>query len=282
MANTVLGEARPGSVRLRSSGGMPILEEDYHFTVRSDNKLNSRLNIITTAGLPVVGSTVSAFGYTVCKSKSATRDPKSPLIWDVVCTFSSEVDEKQNNQDPRTDPETWIPLYETKFERIQENVTTDLAGVAIANSAGQPFENGMTVTRKLTVWEFFQIEAATITDEQIADRSEVVNNATFKGRPAWTLKLDVLSSVVGFYYGARRRLTQYQIVINKKNWKQKRLDVGTVYLDGGSHKPYLDNEGNVILGGLNGSGAKVSAGSPPTVREFENMEAINFSAFLRV
>jgi hypothetical protein len=68
---------------------------------------------------------------------------------------------------------------------------------------------------------------------------------------------------------------------NAENWKQKRLDVGTVYLNTDVHKPYLDAEGNVILGGLNGSGAKVAPGSEPAVLEFEMYPEISFS-FLRV
>ena len=91
MANVVLGEKRDGEARIRSSGGIPTLEETYSFIVEADDKNNSRINILSTPGLPIVGVTRSAFGFTVCKTKSAVRREEKPTLWDVTCEFSSEV-----------------------------------------------------------------------------------------------------------------------------------------------------------------------------------------------
>tara|TARA_R110000868_G_C10791251_1_gene756319 strand:- start:774 stop:1049 length:276 start_codon:yes stop_codon:yes gene_type:complete len=90
-----------------------------------------------------------------------------------------------------------------------------------------------------------------------------------------------MSSVIGYYYGAARRLTKYALRYNSKTWLHKRLDVGTVYLSAGEHLPYLDAAGNVMLGGLDGAGAKVIAGDPPAVLEFDLYEAVAFADFLR-
>jgi hypothetical protein len=282
LANEIIGEKREGQAAIRSAGGMPVLDETYHFLVKADNKNNSRINILSTPGLPIVGVTMSAFGISVCKGKTAVRRDDQSLYWDVTCEFSSEVEERQSNQNPGSNPETWVPIYETKFERLQEVVTKDKDGTAIANSAGQPFESGLTISRFIPVWEFFQIEPATVSDETIIDRNETVNSTSFKGRAAKTLLLTVNSSVIGFYYGQRRRLTQYSIKYNSRKWTNKRLDLGTVFLNSGVHKPYEDSEGNVILGGLNGSGAKVTVGSPPAVLEFDMFSEISFSSFLRI
>lgn len=284
MANTVIGEKREGDIRIRSSGGVAVVDETYVFLVESDNITNSRINVSQTAGLPVVNQSVSSYGLTVCRSKVAVRDTGNPRLWHVTCEFSSEVQENQGGgSDLSSDPNTWVPVYETKFERLQEVVTKDWAGNAIANSTGQPYPTGLTIGRFIPVWEFYQFEAASVTDEQIIARNEKVNNATFKGRAAHTLLLTVMSSVIGYYYGAARRLTQYSIKYNDRNWKHKRLDIGPTYLDTGVRKPYYDNDTdqNIIHGPLNGSGAKVaSIGDPPAVNEFEMYEAISFS-FLR-
>jgi hypothetical protein len=224
--------------------------------------------------------TVSSFGYSVCKSKTAVRREDQPDLWDVTCEFSSKVDESQSSQDPSTDPAQWVPIYETKFERISENVSKDIDGTAVANSAGQPFETGIILSRFIPVWEFFQFESATVSDETIIGRNEKLNNSTFRGRAQKTLLLTVMSSVVGFYYGQRRRLTQYQLKYNERTWRHKRLDVGTVYKSGADLRSYTDKDGNVILGGLDGSGAKVAVGTAPSVLEFDIYESISFS-FLR-
>ena len=271
---------REGQCGIRSSKGMPILDETYSFIVVCTNKDEEYTSVLNATGLPYVGVTVSPSGYGVCKTKNATRRTDNPFYWDVTSTFSSEVEERSDNQDPSTDPTTWVPIYETKFERLQEIVTKDLSDVAIANSAGQPFPVGLTIGRYIPVWEFFQLEAS-VSDETIIDRNEKINLNIFKGRDPETLLLTVMSSVVGFYYGQRRRLTQYSLKYNDRKWTHKRLDVGTIYLLSGAQKAYTDSDGKVINGGLDGAGAKVAVGDPPFVLEFDQFEKISFS-FLRV
>ena len=282
MANTVRGQKRVGQMRITNSGGIPKLEETYEFLVDAESKNTSQLLVSITPGLPIVCVTQSAFGLTICRSKTVTRDPEIATLWHAVCDFSSEVEEGQNNQDPETNPVEWLPIYETKFERVPVVVTKDFADAAIANSAGQPFPNGLTITRKLPMWEFFQFEPATVTDEQVIARSEVTNSAVFRGRAIDTLLCTVMSSSIGFYYGVRLRFTRYSILYDRANWKHKRLDVGPSFLAAGKLEPYLDNNGNRIEGGLNGSGAKVAVGDPPAIREFVMYDSVDFSTFLRV
>jgi len=281
MANVVLGEKREGDISIRSSGGIPVIDETYVFLVESDSKTNSRFVISQTSGLPVVGVTVSSFGLTVCKSKVAVRREDNPLLWDVTCTFSSEVEEGQGNQETEEDPTEWTPIYETKFERRQVVVTVDKDGDPVATSAGTPFTNGMTTSRFLPVWEFFQFEPATVSDETVIGRNEVVNTSTFRGRAAKTLLCTVLSSQIGFYYGLPLRFTRYRLVYDKYNWRHKRLDADTWYIAAGVRTPYVDSAGNVILGPLNGSGGQVSVGSPPAVLSFDMYEDVDFNSFLR-
>ena len=259
-----------------------MLVETYHHAVHADSTTADRLAILATPGVPIPGTTVSAWGGAICKSVSAVRRPDQVRYWDITSEFSSDVDERQNSYNPRTDPVAWVPVYETKFERLQEIVTKDQSDVAVANSAGQPFENGIIRGRFIPIWEFFQFEAASVSDETVIQRNEVVNDASFKGRAANTLLCTVMSSVIGYYYGASRRLTRYSLRYNSQTWKHKRLDVGTVYLDDGEHKPYLDSAGNVMLGGLNGSGAKVTPGTAPAVLEFDLFPEVDFSSFLRI
>lgn len=280
MTTSLRGQARAtGQCSIRSRNGVPVLDETYEYWVVSNNISDTHVNVYATTGLPTVGVTASPSGTGICNSKSCSRDATNQFLWKVICTFSTEVDERQSSYDPGTDPTAWVPVYETKFERLQESVNTDRNGVAIANSAGQMFPTGMTISRFIPVWTIFQFEASTVTDEQIIDRNETVNNGTFRGRAANTLLLTVDSSVIGYYYGARRRLTSYTIRYNRKNWKHKRLDVGEAYLQAGVLKPYTI-EGRLVMGNLNGSGGKAADGVAPSIREFDQYPAISFS-FLR-
>lgn len=280
---TLLDEKRHGGARVRSRRGIPVLEESWEFLVLADHERQTRTDILLTDGLPFPGYTTSSGGFTVCVSTDAKRRSDSVLYWDVSATFSSEVEENQSgpNGDPRTDPVSWVPVYETKFERYTEVVTKDFSGNSIANSAGQPFEYGLSITRHIPIWEFFQFESGNVTDEQIIARSETVNSGIFKGRAAKTLLCIVLSSVVGFYYGQRRRLTHYQLKYNSKKWTHKRLDVGTQYLDGAALKDFKSEDGTIMLGSLDGTGGKQTAGTAPAVLEFDQYDTSSFS-FLRI
>lgn len=286
MSATIVGNSakREGACSIRSAKGIPILDQTYYFLVVCTAKDEPYTSVINASGLPTVGETLTADGYAICKAKSATRRTDNAFYWDVQCDFSSEVDESSSGSTTPTpsDPTTWVPVYETKHEKIQEIVTEDLDGTAVANSAGQPFPQGLVVTRRIPVWEFYQIEPP-ISDEEIIDRSEVINEGVFRGREEETCLLTVLSSTVGYYYGARRRLTQYSLKYNFKKWTHKRLDIGTIYLSGTDRMPYLDDgtPPRVINGGLDGSGAKVTAGDPPFVLEFDIIRKIPFT-FLRV
>lgn len=285
---TLIGfsEAREGSGRIRSRGGRPIYEETYTFVIEADYKTQTRDVILTTTpGLPQVGVSTSAGGFAACVGVSIERDKDNALIWRGTAEFSSEVEEGSGvtggSGVPIDPPDAWIPVYETKFERYQEDVTKDLAGATIANSAGVPFETGITITRHIPVWEFYQFEPATVSDETIIARSETVNNATFKGRAAKTLLCIVLSSVVGLFYGQRRRLTQYQLKYNSRDWRHKRKDVGTQYKSGTTLLDYTSSDGSIMLGSLNGSGGKQPVGTAPAVLNFDQYATSTFD-FLRI
>jgi hypothetical protein len=279
---TLRGEKSEGQGGIRSSGGIPILDEVYNYLVEMADVTADRIDALSVSGVPKPGITKSAYGYGVCKTVNAVRRENQRRFWDISAVFSSEVEERQSVQSVSGNPTEWVPIYETKFERLQEHATKDQGGIAIANSAGQPFENGIIRARYIPIWEFFQFEAASVTDENVIQRNETVNDAVFKGRAEKTLLCTVMSSVIGYYYGDRRRLTKYALKYNSATWVHKRLDVGTVYLEGGEHVPYLDSEGNVMLGALDGSGAKVTPGQPPAVLEFNMFPTSTFASFLRL
>lgn len=281
MSGTVLGERREGDIRITGTGGLPKVEETFSYQVLMDSKTATRLEAATIAGLPITNVTRSSGGYTVCKTKSARRNETNPRLWEITCTFSSEVEEGSEEQDPETNPTEWVPVWTSKRERLVENQAEDVNGDPIANSAGQPFAGGVAIPRTIPVWEFWQFEPATVTDIQIADRCETVNNATFKGFAAKTLLLSVNDSSVGFYYGQRLRLTQYSLKHNKKDWRFRAQDRGTAFLNGGNLEPYTDEEGNVINGPLDGAGGKQAAGTGPATLNFDIYDDIDFSGFLR-
>ncbi len=264
MTHQLVGEAREGGFSVRSSSGVPVLEETYVFRVKANSKNASRLSVSSTPGLPIVNQSLSAFGLCTCRSKDAQRDPINPIYWDVTCEFSSEVEENQDKKEGTefgVSPVEWIPIYETRFERLQEIVNVDASGTPIVNSKNEMFPDGISRGRFIPIWSFFQFEPATVTDEQIIDRNEVVNSAAFRGKAIKTLLCTIVKSNIGFYYGQKLRFTHYELRYNVRTWQHKRLDMGS---DG---KP------------LNGTGG--AATGAPAVLSFDQFPTSNFS-FLRL
>lgn len=265
MSSSILKNStkREGSARIRSKGGLPVYECTYSYIVVCSAVDEPYDDVLATTGLPTVGITAEPTGFAVCTSKVGTRRPDNPKYWDIACEFSSEIeDDNGSNGDPTSDPETWVPIYETKYERIQETLNKDYAGNIVKNSKGLLFPDGITLTRFIPIWEFYQIEASSVTDATILARNESVNSATFAGCAAKTLLCCVLSSTIGRYYGTLRRLTKYQLKYNIRDWRQKRIDQmpdGTL---------------------LDGSGAILASGGTPTLLNFDIYPSISFS-FIR-
>lgn len=277
---TLAGSKRSGDIRISTNNGIIRLEETWHYLVLASYKTEPRIDVASAPGLPTVGVTTSSGGLTVCKSLSGSQRETNPLYWDFVGNFSSEVEENTQNPD-QSDPTTWTPVYETRFERVQKPVMEDINGDAIANSAGKAFEEGVILSRYIPVWTLTQFEAASVDDETIIERNEKINSVEFRGRAAETLLLTVASSVLGFYYGQPRRLTTYELRYDAEKWTEKRQDVGPYYISGGNKEPYLDNSDNVIWGSLDGSGGQAASNGKPAVLEFDIYSQTDFNSFLR-
>lgn len=273
-------------MRLRATNGKLVYESDYTYLVRADSAQQNRIQIILTPGLPIPLVTVR--DAAVCKSVDAARDEKNATLWNVKATFSSEIEEgTQQAAGPGSepdDPTTWIPIRELQYERISEPQWQDRSYIPITNSAGQAFETAVIFTRFIPIWEFWQFDPLSVTDEIQIERNELVNEATYKGRDPDTLLLILGKSTVGFYYGHRIRLTQYFLKYNVKTWKLFIPDVGVEYLDSaGALKAFTDDDDppHRILGNLDGAGGKVPSGDPPFMLEFDQYTPSDFS-FLKI
>lgn len=285
---TLLGETRESTGRLLTQNGQPIYEETRNYIVQADYVGQSRYEILNqTPGLPRLGQFTS--GFATCKSVDATRRTEQGLIFDCVAEFSSEVQEGQEGSDERPEqPDTWIPIYELKKERISEQFTKDVDDKRFANSLGDPFEGGISIGRFIPIYDFYQFESASISDDTMLKRNETTNKTAFRGAEPDTLLMYV-ESVVGRYYGKRLRLNHYTLKYNKENWLLKVADKGSRYLDPGPparFKPFVVEDEDLgisvpYIGALDGSGDANPGGEPVVLIEFRQFQQIEFNQFLR-
>jgi hypothetical protein len=285
MATTLKGEERGRRGRLEKTQDGHVYTETRTYVVTSNIRNESPYTVVATAGLPLVHMSILAGTNARCKSLTPEQDKKTPHVWKVVAEFSTEkIDQKENPSDPTNpDPTQWIPVYKGVIETYPEVMYFDRSGARYVNSAGDRFPEPLVKQRPIIVYEFSQYEAPSITDKQIADRVYCVNNATFKGFPAWSLLLSAKSFERGYFYGYEAVKIDYRIAYKKgypvggtpQGWKDVPLDVGYSYLDSSGKKlnsPYLVS--------LNSDGTKRADGATPDAKIFEGPDPISFS-FLR-
>lgn len=274
-------EGRQGSVSIVRNNGRNTVRNKFHYDVLADSADQSRDVIVQTAGLPTVGLTIHPI-YGFCIGLNAVRDVNRVDLWHLEFEYSTEAEEGGQQVG---DPTVWVPVAEIQFEVFDEVVRKDKSGTPklFVNSAHSPFEVGLTIPKTITRRDFFQFEPASTTLSTLEDRNNKVNSGTYLGRAAKTLLLQIRSAKYGFYYGQQCWLVDYSMKYNPDTWTLKMLDVGYSYLSGGNRKPYYDDDGQtIILGALNGSGAKVATQSTdPSELSFERYETLDFSTFLR-
>jgi len=280
MAITLLGQKRDGQASVRKNGKRLVYEESYSYIVQTDDVNTTRYQVLSSSAVPKVNVTIGGGGFSVCNSVEANRRDQNPLIWDVQATFSSDIEEDTSGADESQSgvPTAWTPIAELGFETFTEVSFTDANGDPFDNSANYVFPNGIPLTRTLIKYDFEQFEATSTDIDEIADRNETVNSATFQGRAAKTLRLQVRKASIGYYYGYRVWRVAYSMTYKPDTWQFKVADIGPWYLDGSDRKDFVSADGSRIIGNLNGSGASATTAS---ILEFDKYEAISFD-FLRV
>lgn len=310
MAISIIGERRGGSGGIRLSGKNIEFVETRIYLIDGGDKNQTRIDILSTSGLPIVGTTVLSTGA-ICSSKQAERLEINPRYWEVTCEFATSVNDQSQSDpnNPNPDPTTWVPIYKISYENDQEPRIkwVDAAGKShpLVNSASQAFSSPLMKLRKIGVFRFYQYESDSLSEQTIMDRAGKVNAGSFKGFPKWSLLLDVIDSERGYYngYPARKvdyelrykkgwapstwykpsvagRVTSFALSTDYSGWAEMVLDTGIVKIDTGKIVTAFDDNGNRMEVGLNGSGAAVPVTEYPAVLGFPP-ETINFNSFLR-
>lgn len=311
MATTLIGEKRIGSGGIRLNGQAIEFVETYMYIVDGGSSSETRNNVLSTTGLPIVGTSTLASGA-VCISKQAERSDVNPRWWEVTCEYASQ-NNNQSQQDPNNpsqDPTTWIPVYKIDYETDQVAVTK-FYGVSnathpIVNSAAQVFSTPLVKNQLIAVYRFSQFESDSLSEKTIMDRNDNVNSGVFKGFPKWSLKLNVLGCERGYYNGYAARkidymlsykegwapstwhkpsvsadVVSYTLATEYSGWREMVLDVGIWEINAGKREGNIDDTGYRIECGLDGAGQQVPVTEYPAVLGIPIFKEVNFSSFLR-
>lgn len=310
MPSLVGGQRRAGKIRTSTSKNNLTIEQDFHFRIRADTLEQDRLTILHgTSGVPVYGVPYGAYGM-ILKGADAERRDDDPYLWDAVYSLSNEVVEGENT-DPNSGeqqsglPVEWLAVVTLGFEDYDEVFRKSLTIQASekhpdiggsdsdgynatywVNSAGEPYQTGFVRQRRIITRDFTQFERLSgfgaLTLDDIEARNDVLNSDSFLGKPKRTFKLTVESCEAGYYYGLRCWRVGYKLHYKKTDWRLKQLDVGSFYIDTAKKIPFEDEEGNIILGSLDGKGYKATDQFSPAMRYHKEFNEVDFNNFLRI
>lgn len=246
MAHTLSALIAAGGLTLTGKKGQLTARERYEQWLTTDSDNPTKASILATTGYPIPFVTVSEFG--TCVSSECVQVPNKKRLFKVTSEFSSDID---SENDATTSPTTWVPRRETFLEPYTEVEFTDKDSKAYTNGAGVPFASAPAVDKDAIRWDFFQFDPVTgvgaVDDDDIADRNNTINDASYLGRAKHTLLLKIRKSVVGTWYKTNLRLTEYSLIWKASDWNEKMGNVGNSFCIGGQMYPYryyvLDNAG---------------------------------------
>lgn len=284
MATVLKGRKKGMSGSLSYSGSKLVYSERHTYVVISDTIAEAILTVLATSGLPrvMIDSITGTYGACLCTGLDPKQDDQNPYVWYVDAMFTTDIEGQETEGDgiDSADPLTWVPRYKGSFEFVPQVLYEDFSDPPkpYLNSAGDKFPEPLIYRRPCTVYDFWQIEDNSATDEEIGDRTDTVNSTTFRTFEAGKLKLQVSGFERGFWYGVDAVRIEYRVAYNKKGWLIKPADAGYAYRPSAGQKKVASD----ALVFLNTDGtAKAESVTEPDYLEFKGHEQIDFNDFLR-
>jgi hypothetical protein len=321
-----LCEARESTFSIKGSSGGGI-NRVSHTVSQTFKVLTSALTpadvtdvqVGCLSGLPVVNRstwyssiTGASMPFAVCRSKDVKRNAGNAFLFDVTCTFETgDIEAEQCAvAEPPVDLTDITPIETAKIGSYDRVIYQDKSEPAKQcfkyDGTETPF--AVDIVEKIPTLSIVieQFEAS-ITYEQMMERSFKVNDATYRTKDAglWMIgEVQAVEQEVQLQSGLTvcAKVTYpimlseryfYPPGVNSSNVANKTIYghetvvplVDTMYLDGADVKVNEEN-GSVVPGYINTDGTKrTPAGvedERPDYLRFKTLESIDFSSFLQV
>lgn len=214
-----------------------------------------------------------------CKGMSArpTDAENDALHWDVIVSYSSSVDEQDQEENPLNRPPD-IQFDGEEFQRpVEKALNEDGDLVAITSSAGEVFETPVEMDDSRPVLVITRNEASPNWALWTTYSRPVVNSDMFMGNPPGTVKTKPIRAqlqIEGVYEFWR---VTYRFEVNPETWVKEILDQGTYerFAEGVDNNPliekFVDKDKQPVSKPqlLNGEGRKLPDGQPPKFLKFK-------------
>jgi len=260
------------------------------YLVLADTQDDTEEDIVATTGIPPLFSSLQGAFCVSQNPKEVSRiihpvTGVNSIIWEVPCSFDSNVDASEDQNQP---PEAKTPQIRWYGESEEETLEKDLiTEEPIRTDAEEPLI--VTTQNVIAVLEVKRYEFYPFDPNIIIDYGNHVNSSTFYGAPLGTVLMmppeaqeESIEGIkyVQVTYRMKFKIRKFPVEgIQVQTWKARVLHVGYKYKnDDGKIAIYEDKDGNPAQVFLeNGTGKKLDTGEDPQFKEFNRYPWADFN-----
>lgn len=265
----------------------PVRKYFRFFRAVTDDQKDGPKIVLQAGAIPKLGNVYSCGNETDtgawCINREANQTSGETKIWDVDVEYSSKLDlssEEQSDPEQQENPLDRPTQIKGKFAQFQRSIDKDLDGIAVVNSARQPFDPPVVIDDSRPVIEMTRNEAS-LDFTLLATYQDAINQDTFLGFPPYTCKLIIPTFDQHFENGVFFWTITYEIHIRRELWHPLQvLDQGYYKLVAGSPEVITDANGKTLTAPrlLDGAGSPLASGASPVYMNFKPYKILPFAA----
>ena len=227
-----------------------------------------RIDILNHASCPAAGSDHPDDSWLKCQKVDITHN--SGCTYQVIAEYKS-----------LGDPVLRLPVIEYDHQVTSEQIDKDINDQPLQVSSGEPLDPPLNEEKSDRVirYTFYTYSYSSST---AAAFNEHVNDGTYAGFPAGTVKIGKFAGTMESIGGYVFYRVIVELVVREQTWKRRCLDQGFRQLTTGTpgFKAILDDEKNPVTEPvkLDGTGKVLAAEAPPYWHLFETKESANFNS----
>lgn len=229
------------------------VDSEGHYNVRVSYSLESdtatEAPLIVFAAVPTVYPYGDALLFILqLDTAEVSRNPGSKYHWTANVNYSSRTPDpdksgpaKSGYDNPLDEP----PVIKWSSGTTTEIIEKDINGVAILNSAGEPFDPPVEIQvpqPKLTISR----NEASFSGTDALDYVYTVNTASFAGGAAGTVLCVGINADDSYSNGVQYWKVTYEFLYRRQGWQKSLLNQSMMYKTGGNWKRITDDAGQFI------------------------------------
>lgn len=202
------------------------------FQVLTDNPQDNAAVVLTTGALPKEGDLYPWDQEAAVVDMDYSRSSESRTVHMVSVTYETPTSNQQKKQNQEPDPTNRQAEVTSSVVKIEKEMTEDVDGKAILNTAGVAFDPPIIAQRSQLRLVVSQAEPALYSGEELLDLVNHTNESAFQGGAKDTVLLESIEQQTRTEKEFIFAQKTYTFLFDPNGWQAKPLNQGMQELDG--------------------------------------------------